>query len=400
MLPLQRLHQLLPASRLAQLAVEYHTDKKNTVRLPGTTVFLCLLHGLLHHEEITQRLLEEIYTEYTGTHADHSSFAARLKVIPPTYFEALFLELYQKLAPKTTTRGETQALRLRFVDATTVTLSAKLLHFGLWARNRTPDKARRAVKSVWELTQDRLPHLLHLCTDKRENADSVALGETMQHHAKAGDLFVFDKGCEARQRLLDLHQAGAFFLTPHGQQGVRIDRLLLEVAPDAWPAQAPDKDAPDFVLVKVEQAVFENSRPSKQWEGMPLLLLSGLRFDARTKQWKPVCFMTNLPLSEDGQGAGAFSFWEVCDLYRQRWDIEVFFKFLKQHLSMSHLLSRCENGIRVMLYMSLIAAWLLIWFQRETKIDRGWRSVKFWFAHDVREWTQQSLREAWKPPKT
>ena len=70
----------------------------------------------------------------------------------------------------------------------------------------------------------------------------------------------------------------------------------------------------------------------------------------------------------------------------------MFFKFVKQHLSYSHLTSRSENGIQVMLYMSLIAAVLLIWYKQQAGIDRGWRSVKFWLAEDVRRWTQELLQ--------
>ena len=79
-------------------------------------------------------------------------------------------------------------------------------------------------------------------------------------------------------------------------------------------------------------------------------------------------------------------------MYRSRWAIEVFFKGIKQHLSFSHLTSRSENGIKVMIYMSLIAALLLIWYKQQTGIDRGWRSVKFWLADDVRRWTQELLQ--------
>ncbi|MFM7023519.1 MAG: transposase [Flavobacteriales bacterium] len=31
----------------------------------------------------------------------------------------------------------------------------------------------------------------------------------------------------------------------------------------------------------------------------------------------------------------------------QRWEIEIFFKFLKQHLNFNHLVCRNENGIKV-----------------------------------------------------
>ena len=124
---------------------------------------------------------------------------------------------------------------------------------------------------------------------------------------------------------------------------------------------------------------------------MAILLLHGERFDQRTRTWKPLVLMTNMPLSEDGQCAGPFTFMEVAQLYKSRRDIETFFRFARQHVSFEHLVSRSENGVRIMLYVSLIAAMLLIWYQRLTGIDRGWRSVKFWFAHDVATWTRQAL---------
>ena len=47
--------------------------------------------------------------------------------------------------------------------------------------------------------------------------------------------------------------------------------------------------------------------------------------------------------------------------------------------------------------MSLIAAVLLIWFQHQTGLDRGWRCVKFWLAETVGEWTHQALLQALRP---
>ncbi|WP_289823797.1 transposase, partial [uncultured Muribaculum sp.] len=50
---------------------------------------------------------------------------------------------------------------------------------------------------------------------------------------------------------------------------------------------------------------------------------------------------------------------EIVQYYRRRWDIEVFFKFLKQDLSFSHFISTNVHGIQVMLYMTLIVALLV-----------------------------------------
>ena len=294
-----------------------------------------------------------------------------------------------------------RALRLRWVDATLVTLSSRLLCFGLLSGTCKARGSMRTVKSVLELQEGGMPHFLHLCTQQAENADSVALGATMAEQAKEGDLFIFDKGCEARQRLRVLAQKRAFFLTPHGQQGLRIYQELFCAANTTLPGHAPQKQEAPFVVLRVQTGVFASpSTPAQApsgWEDLPLVLIQGARYDSRTKQWTCLTLMTNLAYDPATKRVGGFTFEEVMELYRRRWDIEILFKFLKQHLSYSHLTSRSEKGIQVMIYMSLIAALLLIWFQRQTRIDRGWRSVKFWLAETVRQWTQQVLLQALHP---
>ena len=57
----------------------------------------------------------------------------------------------------------------------------------------------------------------------------------------------------------------------------------------------------------------------------------------------------------------------IANEYKIRWSIEVFFKFLKQNLSFSHLISVNLNGVKVMLYMTLIMALLVKLFELETK---------------------------------
>jgi Transposase DDE domain len=414
MVPVDNLLSLLPADLLEQLALEYKVDAKNQIRLTGSTVFICLLDGLLNQGDITLRVLEEIFHSRTGRRSDHSSFGKRLATIKPEFYTHLHEQLAAKATP-----GEIKALRLRWVDATAVTLSAKLLAFGITSGTCRGNASQRSVKSILELQQDGLPHLLHLCTEQSEANDNVALGQVMRQQSQPGDLWVFDRGVHGRDRLLGIAQAGAFFLTPQCGQSVQVTKALWQ-AETAVPTAAPVGSEPALVLVRAESAVFGSSLeklPSKQvskkppsqqssqqfskWRQMPLVLVHCLRYDTRARHWKPLVLMTNLPASADGLGAGPYSWLQLAELYRRRWDIETLFKFLKQHLGYSHLTSRTENGIRVMIYMSLIAALLLIWYKRLSGIDRGWRSVKYWFAHDVHEWTrlvlQQAIEQAFLP---
>jgi transposase len=74
---------------------------------------------------------------------------------------------------------------------------------------------------------------------------------------------------------------------------------------------------------------------------------------------------------------------EVAHYYRQRWDIEVFFRFIKQELNVNHLVSLSKNGIEVMIYMSLIAAMLLLIYKKANNI--GYKTAKRRFAMELRE---------------
>lgn len=407
MIPLDQLLDLLPSKLLDRLAVQFAVNKVNQVKLRGQTVFLCLLNSLVNNPVVSQRLLEATYEKLTGQTADHSSFGKRLAGIDPEYFEAIFQHAYRAIQPQMAV-NDARGLRLRRVDATTVVLSAKVLAFGIHVASGGKigkGHAKRHVKSVLTLAADGLPEFLHLCGTQAEANDNPALGESMIAATCPGDLWLVDKGLSDRERLLAIHQREGCFLVPRKDQALRVLTTLWAAPasaaaapppPPATGAGKPRAPAPGRLL-RVEQAVFENqqeARSAKQrekWAALPLLVLHCERWDARSQSWKSLVLLTNLPLSADQGQAGPYSFAEVAELYRLRWEIETFFKFLKQHLSYAHLTSHSENGIRVMIWLALIAAVLLIWYKRVTGRTDYWNVIKFWFAEQVRAWTTVQL---------
>jgi putative transposase len=50
---------------------------------------------------------------------------------------------------------------------------------------------------------------------------------------------------------------------------------------------------------------------------------------------------------------------EIAEMYRQRWQIELLYKFLKSHLKLDKLISKNENGVLIQIYMTLIGYMLL-----------------------------------------
>ncbi len=50
---------------------------------------------------------------------------------------------------------------------------------------------------------------------------------------------------------------------------------------------------------------------------------------------------------------------EIAELYKERWQIELFFKWIKQNLEIGHFLGASENAVRIQLFAALIAYLLL-----------------------------------------
>jgi hypothetical protein len=59
---------------------------------------------------------------------------------------------------------------------------------------------------------------------------------------------------------------------------------------------------------------------------------------------------------------------EIADLYKRRWAIELFFRWIKQTLKITHFLGRSENAVRIQIAVALIAYLLLRMAQDAAKI--------------------------------
>jgi hypothetical protein len=382
--------ELLPPSLLDRMAIDYQIASKDSIKLSGPLVFSTLLHGLLYDSKVSLRCMADKFEDLTGVYLDHSTLGKRLRRLPVDYFSDVFAYLSKKVADKINPKSP-GLMGVRFVDATIVSLTAKLLCFGLKG-NRSAGKSKTLVKAVFEL-HDQMPSLLRLCRDAADHNDSAALGGAIEDHCVPGELWVFDKGCRGRDQLLTIHQKPAYFLTPQCRQHFLVHRVVWAADPAALPAEAPTKDAPDYVVERLEECCFQNAQPSKckKYAQMRLVLVHGLRYDRRGHRWLPLVLMTNLPFCEETGKIGPYSVAELARVYRDRWQIETFFKKIKGHLSYDHLLSHDENGIKIMIYMCLIAALIMTWFKEITHNANGWRSVKYWLEVSCRDWIERLI---------
>lgn len=51
--------------------------------------------------------------------------------------------------------------------------------------------------------------------------------------------------------------------------------------------------------------------------------------------------------------------WIICDVYRHRWSIELFFRWIKRHVKVKHFIGRSKNAVLIQLYAALISFLLI-----------------------------------------
>lgn len=62
---------------------------------------------------------------------------------------------------------------------------------------------------------------------------------------------------------------------------------------------------------------------------------------------------------------------EIADLYKRRWQIELFFRLIKQTLRITHFMGRSENAVRIQIAVALIAYLILHMLQKITEVKHG-----------------------------
>jgi IS4 transposase len=151
---------------------------------------------------------------------------------------------------------------------------------------------------------------------------------------QANALYVFDKGYNDYNWWDAIDQAGARFVTRFkSNASIKVEHQLA----------IPD-DAADTVLAD-EIVGFKHKRPGGQrlnrYHGKPLRRVTVARPDK-----KPIVLATN---------DFASSALEIAQRYKERWGIELFFKWVKQHLRIKQFLGRSENAVRIQVLTALIS---------------------------------------------
>jgi hypothetical protein len=237
-------------------------------------------------------------------------------------FENIFLHL---LGESKALFGGTRRFRnpLQLIDASTIDLC--LSRFD-WAHFR---KSKGAIKLHVSYDSDsHLPNQVFFSTGKIHETKTL-----LDFKRKPGDLLVFDKGYNDYKSFWEINLSGGTFVTRLKKNAIIKKQVVFE--------------RPNFDNVISDSFCTIGSPKGK--EAYPDTIRVVEYRDPDTE--KRYQFLTN-DLDRPAQ--------EIADIYKERWQIELFFKWIKQNLKIKTFFGTSKNAVWSQIWIALIL-YLLIW---------------------------------------
>lgn len=357
--------QSIPRRLTDKLAAE--TGINHSVqRLRGQVMLDLLLFGMIRSERLSTRVLEELYSsKLFGAFSSkdknhqtrHSSIAERLKVMSPEYFSAIFEWSYEHFSKTCKTPEKTKNLT-RF-DSSMIKISSALVDWGMTV-GRQPKNAPRQVQLKVTLGLKGLfPKTFHMHTEQSFLSEENALKEIiLENGSNPDEIISFDLGLKSRKSLQTFDNEHIKFVT----KGAKNLRYKVISSKKELPKE---QDNLRFIQDSQVQLYGDAHRIFQH--------IFRLIEAVDTQSGEKIYFITNIV---------DLSAVQIAQIYRHRWDIEVFFRFLKQELNIKHLLSHSINGIEIQIYVTLLLAILLTVFKISNNL-KGYKIPKIAFEDDL-----------------
>ena len=184
-----------------------------------------------------------------------------------------------------------------------------------------------------------IPAFLYISNAKMHDVNALDLISY-----EPGSFYVIDKAYIDYKRLYHLHQQRAFFVT-RAKDNMRFNRMY---------SMSVDKTTG----VKYDQiGKLETYYPSRDY---PEKLRRIKYYDSETN--KELIFLTNnMELKAT----------DIAYLYKKRWEVELFFKWMKQHLKIKSFWGTTLNAVKIQMYCAIIAYCLVAIIGNKLKVDRS-----------------------------
>ena len=239
------------------------------------------------------------------------------------------------------------------LDTTTIDLCLSLFD---WAPFRST-KAAVKLHTLLDL-RGAIPTFIHISDGKMHEVNVLDMLPI-----EAGAFYVMDRGYLDFARLYKLHQSGAFFVT-RAKRGMNARRVY---------SAATDRTAGVMCDQRIALNGFYVAKAYPEQ-------LRRIRFKD-PESAKTLVFLTNNtslpPLT-------------IAALYKSRWQVELFFKWIKQHLRIKKFLGTSENAVKTQIWCALSTYVLIAIVKKELHLNASLYTLLQILSVSVFEKTQLS----------
>ena len=218
------------------------------------------------------------------------------------------------------------------LDSTTIDLCLSLFP---WAHFRST-KAAVKMHTLLDL-RGNIPSFIHVSDGKLHDVHALDMLVP-----EAGAIYVMDRGYVDFGRLYRLHQAGAFFVT-RAKSNLDAHRVYSTATDRTTGVVADQTITLDGYYTRRDYPVH----------------LRRVRF-RDPKTGKTLVFLTNQT---------ALPALTICDLYKSRWQVELFFKWIKQHLRIKQFYGTSENAVKTQIWVAVSVYVLAAIVRKRLKLD-------------------------------
>jgi hypothetical protein len=220
------------------------------------------------------------------------------------------------------------------LDATIIDLCLSLFPWALFR------KRKGAVK-------------LHALLDLRGNIPTIVVMTHGRVHEvtvldeipiEAGAIYILDRGYTDFARLYHIHQSSAFFVT-RAKRNFQFDRLYSQHVDKATGLQCDQ-------IISLHGFYAKKDYPEK---------LRRIRFFDTTQNRRLVFLTNNFTLPA----------LTIAQLYKCRWQIELFFKWIKQHLRIKAFYGTSENAVKTQIWIAISVYVLVAIIKKQLHLDRS-----------------------------
>ena len=334
-----QLVSFLNRSKFNRIVSKYKGDKY-VKHFSCWNQLLVLMFGQLSNRESLRSLIVALDAHYSkcyhlgmGKNVSRSSLARANQDRDYHIFEEYAYYLVNQAREKKAENIFNLGGNVYAFDSTTIDLCLSVFWWAKFRRNKGGIK----IHTLYDV-ETQIPTFFHITEASMH--DSKAMKEIPY---EPDSYYIFDRAYNNFKMLYKIHQIGAYFV-------IRAKRNL-KYKSLKWKSRLPKN-------VLSDQTIELTGFYPKQYYAGSLRLV---RYWDEEQQ-REFIFLTN---------AIHISAPQVAELYKNRWQVELFFKWLKQHLKIKKFWGTTENAVRIQIYAAICTYCLVAIVQHDMKLARS-----------------------------